>query len=105
MEIGGNDHVLELSLDLMIKNAVETAVSNSWPLFVSEVDEENAFYYRDVEAQSSWKKNGRTGYNKDLTVHVVYDVPGRRVSVVTDGPRTELILEEVQRATSSKVLE
>ncbi len=101
MEIGGKDTIVILDLARMVRLEVRACISDHWPAIKHESDGNDHFYYENEKAMAMWDLNGRTEDYADQMIHIVYEVP-QRVTIVTDGPKTEAICEDLRQVLTGE---
>ena len=101
MEIGGKDTIVILDLAQMVRLEVKACISDHWPAIKHESDGNEYFYYENEKAKAMWNRYGRTGKAADQMIHIIYEVP-HRVTIVTDGPKTEAICEDLRQVLSGE---
>ncbi len=101
MDIGGKDTIVTLDLSRMVKLEVLACIGDHWPAKKYEADNNDYLYYENRAALDSWSLDGRTEANADQMIHIVYEVP-HRVTIVTDGPKTEAICEDLRQVLTGE---
>lgn len=101
MEIGGKDTIVILDLSRMVRLEVRACIGDHWPNVRHQNDGIDHFYYETTAAMDSWDSEGRTDENADQMIHIVYEVP-HRVTIVTDGPQTEAICEDLRQVLAGE---